>query len=344
MERKIKKVINNDNNYSKSPNRRPKIGLCLGSGSAKGLAHIGVLKVLHKNKIYPDYIAGTSIGAAIAALYASGHTPEEIEEISKNLDWNNIIDFDIPKFGLIKGDNVEEIIRNLIKNKKFSDLNIPLNVIAYNLSKKKEIIFSQGDVAKAVHASMCIPGIFSPTKIDNDFYVDGGVSNPAPFDILKKMGAEIIIAVDIYGEEKISTNTTLKEKDLFINLKEKMIRDELLNIKNYIMPQRWPNFTLKIISWIYDKLLYPARVLKMIAKINPPPITGIMYEVIKVLMNNLALEKFKQGNIDIKVTPNLEKLTWYDFDKTEEFVKLGEEAMQKKLSLLKDKIRNHNHL
>ena len=98
-----------------------KIGLALGGGSARGLAHIGVLKVLHKHKIYPDYIAGTSIGAVIGSLYAAGHSPDEIEEIAKTTKWKKMVDFTIPKAGLIEGRMIENKIRKLVSNKEFSD-------------------------------------------------------------------------------------------------------------------------------------------------------------------------------------------------------------------------------
>ena len=138
--------------------KKVKVGLALGSGAAKGLAHIGVLKNLHKHKIYPDYIAGTSMGAVIGALYCVGYTPEKIEEITKTTEWKNIIDFDIPKAGLIRGRLVENKIRRLLKDKKFSDLNTSLKIVSYNFDKKEKVVFSKGNVAKAVRASISIPG------------------------------------------------------------------------------------------------------------------------------------------------------------------------------------------
>src|SRR3989338_10085785 len=99
--------------------KKKKLGLALGGGSARGLAHIGVLKELHRRKIYPDYIAGTSIGAVIAAMYAAGHTPDEIEKIAKTTNWKEIVDFTIPKAGLIKGELAEQSIRKMVLHKQF---------------------------------------------------------------------------------------------------------------------------------------------------------------------------------------------------------------------------------
>ncbi len=125
----------------KKRKKRLKLGLALGGGSARGLSHIGVLKVLHKHKIYPDYIAGTSIGAVIGALYSADHTPQEIEEIAKTTDWKKIVDFKIPKAGFIEGDLVERKIKKLVGDKKFSDLSIPLRVIAYNMTHHEKAVF-----------------------------------------------------------------------------------------------------------------------------------------------------------------------------------------------------------
>src|SRR3989338_6659222 len=140
--------------------KKLKLGLALGAGGARGLAHIGVLKALHDAGIQPDFLAGTSMGAVIGALYAVGKSPEEIEEIVKTTDWQRMMDVTVPKTGFLQGKIVEEHLRELLWNKPFHRLKIPLHIVAYNLSKKKEVIFSTGDVAQAVRASIYIPGVF----------------------------------------------------------------------------------------------------------------------------------------------------------------------------------------
>jgi predicted acylesterase/phospholipase RssA len=320
--------------------KKLKLGLALGGGSARGLSHIGVLKALHKHRIYPDYIAGTSMGAVIGALYSADHTPEEIEEIAKSTKWKKIVDFKIPKAGFIEGDLVENKIKKLINNKKFSDLSIPLRVVAYNMDKHEEAIFSTGNVSKAIRASISIPGIFTPTRISGHNYIDGGVINPTPFEVVKEMGADVVIAVDLFSQRKRKVEGPVaKESNFMMELKEKFIFQELLNIKNYLIPTRWPRFIKKILYWIFDKLLYPARILKMIAGKEMFPIVEIMNETMGVLISNLAQEKIKSNKIDVRVIPHFKGLGWADLNRVNEFVKVGEKAMELKIPKLKKKLK-----
>ena len=122
------------------PKKRKTIGLALGGGAARGLVHIGVLKVLHKHKIYPDYIAGTSMGAIIGAAYAANRSPDELHEIASTVDWKKMVDFTVPKSGIIKGDAIEKGFQKLVKLKSFKELVIPLHVVAYNVTKKQKVI------------------------------------------------------------------------------------------------------------------------------------------------------------------------------------------------------------
>lgn len=318
--------------------KKKKIGLALGAGGAKGLAHIGILKMLHKHKIYPDYLAGTSMGAVIGALYAAGHSPEEIEELAKTTDWKKIVDFTVPKSGIIRGKLIERKIRKLVFKKKFSQLRTPLRVVTYNLTQKEKVIFAEGDVASAVHASLSIPGIFNPTKINQHYYIDGAVSNPTPFDVVKEMGADIVIAVDLYKKEKTEKKSIAREESLVKELRDRFIAEELLNLKNLIFPDRWPKIIRKMLIKLFDLLLYPARVLRILAGKELPSMTKVMYETLTVLTNNLAKERITKANVDLKVTPTFNHLTWMDFDQVTEFIKIGEKAMSKSIAKLKKKI------
>jgi len=321
--------------------KKVKIGLALGSGSALGLAHIGVLKVLHRNNIFPDYLAGTSMGAVIAALYAAGNTPEEIEHMAKTTNWHEIIDFTIPKSGLLQGHLIELRLRKLLKNKKFHDLKIPLQIVAYNIDLEESAIFSQGDLARALRASISIPGIFNPVKINNYHYIDGGVSYPTPFEIVKKMGAEKIIAVDLYvGKEKTTHGPIVKERDFFKEIQKTFVVQELLNIKNYLIPTRWPGFLRKVLNWLFDKLLFPARLLKIMAKRELPQITHVVYKTYMILLENLAREKIKSQVIDVKITPKFDGLDWESFNQVEKLIKSGELAAERALPELRRKLGN----
>lgn len=177
-----------------------KIGLALGSGAARGLAHIGVIKVLKENNIPIDYIAGTSAGAMVASYYAINENVDEFEKKVKILtkkDLWGLVDFTIPKKSIIKGDKIKKFLEELYGKKDFSETKIPLKIVATDIYSGDEVILSKGNIVEAVRASISIPGIFAPVEIDGKILVDGGLVNSTPVDVVKKMGAEIIIAVDL---------------------------------------------------------------------------------------------------------------------------------------------------
>ncbi|MFC4183095.1 patatin-like phospholipase family protein [Saccharococcus thermophilus] len=175
----------------------PKIGLALGSGGARGFAHLGVLKVLEEENIPISYIAGSSIGALVAALYASGLGLDRLYKLAKSFRRNNFIDLTIPKMGLIAGKRITEFIRLLTKGKKIEELEIPIAIVATDLQTGAKVVFRQGDVARAVRASISIPGIFVPAEVDGRLLVDGGVVDRVPVSVAREMGADIVIAVDV---------------------------------------------------------------------------------------------------------------------------------------------------
>ncbi len=315
--------------------KRPKLGLALGAGAARGLAHIGILKVLHQNKIYPDYIAGTSMGAVIGAAYAAGKTPEEIETAAKSTDWKNMVDFTAPKTGLLRGKLIEENIRLLTQSKKFHQLNIPLQIAAYNLTKKKKAVFAKGDVARAVRASISMPGIVTPAAINHDQYIDGMVIDPTPFDIVKDMGADIIIGVDLYNRDETIERPKAKERTLVKELTQKFVADELLNLRNYLIPDFWPELFTKMLRWLFDKTIYLTRVVKVMAGWELPEITKVLYKSLTIITNNFARERMENADIQFKVQPKFDGLSWLDFDKADRMIAIGEEAMKKELPRLK---------
>lgn len=178
--------------------KRKKVGLVLGSGGARGMAHIGVLKILEENDIHIDFISGTSIGALIGACYSAEPNIKKIEKDISSEPWRSIFDYNIlPNKGLIKGNKIKRWMDNNINGMEFKDLRIPLYVTAFDLISKREVIFSRGDVSKAVCASIAIPGIFVPVENNGMCLVDGGIIDPIPSEILSKVGADIIIAVNV---------------------------------------------------------------------------------------------------------------------------------------------------
>lgn len=176
---------------------KPKIGLALGSGGARGFAHIGVLKVLEEANITIDCIAGSSMGALVGAFYGCGYTPVQMEKMAMHFQRKYFLDFTVPKMGLIHGEKVKQLIRILTKGMKIEQLSPVLSIIATDLLKGEKVVFTTGDIATAVRASISIPGIFVPENVDGRLLVDGAVIDRVPVSEAKKMNADIVIAVDV---------------------------------------------------------------------------------------------------------------------------------------------------
>ena len=176
---------------------KKKIALALGGGAARGLAHIGVLKVLIRNRIPVDFVVGTSIGSLVGAVYAMGLPIKRIEDIALKTSWWHLTDFVISKMGFLEGMNLEGIIKDCLDEKGFKDLKKPLAVIATDIENDDEVIIKSGDITKAIRASCSIPGIFIPVRYKGRLVVDGGLRNSVPSDIAIKMGADFVIAADV---------------------------------------------------------------------------------------------------------------------------------------------------
>ncbi len=260
---------------------RPKIGLCLSGGGARGAAHIGVIRVLEELNIPVDCIAGTSMGAIVGGLYAAGMPIEEIERIAQESDWDSLLTDRVPRSdlpyrrkhdptnyflgldvdftdgivlprGLIPGKRLDLLLRSLTLNvsrlEDFDTLPIPFRAVATDIETGEAVVLAGGDLARALRASMAIPGVFSPVIIDGRMLVDGGVARNLPVDVLRQMGADIIIAVNIGSPlleqqalksfiavsgqlSRILTNRNVSEQIESLNGQDVLIAPELGDIR-----------------------------------------------------------------------------------------------------------------
>lgn len=189
-----------------------KVGLALGGGGARGWAHIGMLRALEEADIKIDYLAGTSVGALIGAVYTTGAL-YRLENYAHEITIDNLlplVDVSFPNLGLIEGKRVYDFIVEYLSDKNIQDAEIPFKCVATNFLLKEEVVFDSGSMVDAVRASISIPGIFVPFKQGDIYLVDGGVVNPVPVSVVKDMGAEIVIAVNLNKEpktEKATSNT-----------------------------------------------------------------------------------------------------------------------------------------
>jgi NTE family protein len=177
--------------------RREKFALVLGGGAARGFAHIGVIKVLEANGIVPDLIVGTSAGSLVGALYASGVDAFELQRLGLALDESTFADWTIGSRGLLKGEALAAYVNQQVKQQPIERLKRPLAIVATDLRSGEPMVFQRGDVGTAVRASSAVPGIFSPVKIADRDYVDGGLTHPVPVAIARRLGADVVLAVDI---------------------------------------------------------------------------------------------------------------------------------------------------
>lgn len=218
--------------------KKPVIGLALGSGAAKGLAHIGVLQALDENGVKIDCLAGCSAGALFGSLYCCDIKPYIIHNLALQIDRKLWLDLTVPKRGFIKGEKIEELLKLLTRERNIEELDKKLFVIATDLISCSMNVFTQGPIYKAVRASISIPGIFVPVRYNNMLLVDGAVTDRVPASILKENGVDIVIGVDVgYNTENVRISHVFDVILQSIDVMSKQImKNKLINADILIKP------------------------------------------------------------------------------------------------------------
>ncbi len=180
---------------------KKKIGLALSGGAARGLAHIGVLDVLQKEGVPIDMIAGTSAGALVGAVYACCRDSDTVKKHALSIDWKkmaSLLDLSFRMSGLLKGRRIEKFLAGFLGgNINFSDLKIPFACVATDIDTGEEVVIDTGPVPEALRATISIPGVFTVARRGERFLVDGGLTTPVPVDVVRRMGADFVIAVNV---------------------------------------------------------------------------------------------------------------------------------------------------
>jgi len=179
------------------------LGLALGGGAARGLAHLGVLQALESRGIRPDLVVGTSAGAVVGALYCAGMSPEEMMRLAARTRWRHLVDIRPTRYSVLDIAALEEKVADWLNHCTFDDLRIPFACTAVDLVTARQVILSQGDVARAVRASCAVPGIFAPVISGDQVLVDGGVYNNVPVSVCRQLGAKVVVAVDLHGTNQM---------------------------------------------------------------------------------------------------------------------------------------------
>jgi NTE family protein len=177
----------------------PRIGLVLGGGAARGFAHIGVIQVLEEADIRPALVTGTSAGSLVAAIYASGKTGTQLQQVAETMEEATMADWTLPLFsrGMLKGEALARYVNTQVRFKAIEDMLLPLGIVATDLNSGLSVIFQRGNTGTAVRASSAVPAVFQPVQIAGREYVDGGLVSPVPVRAARSMGAELVIAIDI---------------------------------------------------------------------------------------------------------------------------------------------------
>ena len=176
----------------------PRIGLALGGGAARGFAHVGVIQVLEEAGIRPDYVTGTSAGSLVAALYASGKTGAQLQQVADSMEEAAFADWMLPIFnrGMLRGEALARYVNQQVGNRLIENMVLPLGIVATDLNSGQGVLFQRGDTGTAVRASSAVPSVFQPVSISGRDYVDGGLVSPVPVRDARERGGELLRAVD----------------------------------------------------------------------------------------------------------------------------------------------------
>jgi len=318
----VEKDLELEDLLAKCKKKGLKIGLALGGGSARGLAHVGVILALEAYNIPIDIIAGTSIGSVVGSLYAAGASIDQLEEAALSIKKSKtlfLIDLVLPHSGLISGERIEEMLNDLfLEDKTFADLKIPFAAVATEIESGAEVILNQGKVIDAVRASISIPGIFTPVKYENYYLVDGGVVNPVPVDVVKMMGADIIIAVSL---AKISPYTAVMMID-----KETGHLKEVENLEDLrINKGENPKFkdTEGIIPLAEEeKGFLKQKIENVKSKFEGPNLIEIISQSNDIMESKITDQSLEGA--DVLIVPfGIKEMKFFDFDEAEMLIKGG---------------------
>ncbi len=289
-------------------------GLALGSGAARGLSHIGVLHALEQSSVRIDLLAGTSIGALIGALYASGVPVSRLQQVACELNWRKLaglIGPIIPTSGLMDGRRVTRLIDELLPVKTFEDLNIPLAVTTTDIETGELIVIRQGLLLPAILAAVSFPGLFSPVRIGNRFLVDGGLCSPVPTDVVRQMGAEIIIgvcaipAIDKRYNETFAPDTDKSQQ------------------KKPLLKRFTPDWVERTFSEIWTAQNRTDTEVLQDDERNPPGIFRVFAQSIAILENQINSLRLDNEKVDFLIRPELNNITLLEFHKATEAIEAG---------------------
>jgi NTE family protein len=280
-----------------------RLGLALGSGSARGLAHIGVLKVLDRERLPIHMIAGTSIGALIGGAYAVGMTPQEMEEVALSIDIKrlvSLVDIARPSTALVNGRRVEKFIRDFLGGKTFADTRMPFECVAVDVTNGQEVVLREGDLASAIRASLSTPVIFAPVERDGRLLVDGAVLNPIPVDVAKNMRADVVVAITNLGVPR-------SRMPVYSNDDQKV---EVSEVKGRGFPD----------------IVYSRALDAVMSKLRSPSVYQLAASSVDLMQRELSESRLRTA--DLVIAPLIDDVYYYNFYEAAKMISMGEKAAE----------------
>ncbi|HAV10055.1 MAG TPA: hypothetical protein DCX22_00305 [Dehalococcoidia bacterium] len=317
-----------------------KIGYALGGGVARGLFHIGVLNVLEENHFYPDIIVGTSMGAVIGALYASGMTAGEIKKRAMEMDWRQMYrfaDIAMPMRGFIQGNRVTSFLKKLLKEKNFSQLERKFACVATDIMTGEQVVMLKGSLVEAIRASISMPVIFTPVKRRGRYLVDGGLVNVVPVSVCRDLGADYVIGVNVIPvpHEELSIQEACERYYEYQVRSDHDLQKPSLLERGAIYGSHAMNFGKVVKTFFFSRLLRQEQ--DKVNSINPkdnkktvfsfskePTLTNVLSQSLSITEYRIAMENLKGA--DLAITPFSGNIGFWQFSRVAEAISAGEIA------------------
>lgn len=310
---------NNAPGADMSPPARLRIGLALGSGSARGLAHIGVLRALKEARIEVDVVAGTSMGAVIGAVFAAGKLDGLTAKLL-NLDWQSIVallDPVFPRSGLIDGQKIAEFVRAHVPSARIEDLLLPFAAVATDITNGEQVVATTGDLTEAVRASIAVPGIVIPVRSNGRVLVDGGLVNPVPVSVARAMGADLVIAVDLNHDivtGRLSHPAAYANGNDHAPIMARLL-ESLQAINSPVLTQ--------FEAWLHKAPQEPL-----------PGIFDVLLASLYIMQARVTEATLQQDRPEILIQPPLGAVRFMEFDRAEEIIDIGYRCAVEQLAQL----------
>lgn len=309
------------------------VALVLGSGGARGLAHIGVLKALVRFKIPIDLVIGTSMGAFIGGFFCAGYSPEEMAKIALSVDKLFTLKMLIPsfpKFGIIDTEKIRDFLNQYLQNLNIEDLKYPFFAVATDLVSGREVIFNSGSLVDSIVSSVAVPGLVKPHYYKKRYFVDGGIVNPLPVSVASKLRAKYIIAVNVTRSPIKIKNIKTKSSDKFDLVIKRIKKSYFINKLSDFLPEN-------MLSNLLDEK-------DRTSEPEYPNMLETLFQSFSIMENQLVNLYLQYYPPNLLINPPIQNFHMLEFYRSKELIECGEKSTYSKIPNLKKDLKNLNLL